>query len=89
MTTKSKIEDRAISGLPVDGHAVARVSRDRRKMTLRYRWPENVDARIWDGVRRAFMRLAHAIADETRRNVEIYDPRGWMLECVEPERAPR
>ncbi len=81
---KRKIENRAISGLKLRGADVARVSRDRRKMTLRHCWPNEVDARVWDGVRRAFMLLAYEIANATGHSVEVYDPRGWVLECVEP-----
>ncbi len=81
------IENAAISGSRIDGRNVASVSRSRRSLTLRHRWAEHCDARVWDGVRRAFMTLAHEIADATGRSVEVYDPRGWVVEVVEPEVA--
>jgi hypothetical protein len=85
MHLKDRIEDRAIAGLPIDPHAVAAVSRDRRVITLRHAWPENVDGRVWDGVRRAYQRLAREIANSTGRGVEVYAKQGYMLDAISPE----
>jgi hypothetical protein len=69
----------------VDGSDVARVSRDSRVITLRHRWPEHVDGRVWDAVSRAFRALAQETADRTGHTVEVYDPRGWMIAQITPE----
>lgn len=83
---KSRIENQAISGMPIDGRDVAVVSRDRRTVRLRHVWPDDVDARVWHGVREAFMDLATDLARETRHPVEVYAKEGYMLEQVRPGR---
>ena len=85
MTPKARIEDRAMAGLPVDPHAVASVARNRRVITLRYAWPDSIDARVWDGVRRAYRRLAKDLANSTGRTIEVYSKQGFMLDAVSPD----
>lgn len=82
---KGDIENRAISGLPLSGKAVASLSRDRRVMRLRHVWPNDTDARTWHGVRQAFLNWAQEVANETGKSVEVYAKEGWMLEQVQPE----
>ena len=88
MRTQNEIETRAVAGLPLCAADLARVSRDRRVVTLRRRWmsAESMDARVWDAIRRAVVTLAQSIADKTGRSVEIYaaDPNGWLIEAVIP-----
>ena len=79
---KVAIEDRAISGLKLNGEDVAALSRNGKHLTLRHVWPESVDARVWDGVRRAFMSWAQEIADASGKSVEIYSKHGDLLEQV-------
>lgn len=86
---KADIELAAMSGYgpygsQLDGLDVARVSRDKRCVTLRHSWPENIDARIWAGVRREAWGLAQRIANETGRSVEIYTHDGITLDQIEP-----
>jgi hypothetical protein len=85
MTPKARIEDRAIAGLSVDPHAVAAVGRNRRVVTLRHVWSEDVDARVWDGVRRAYRRLAKDLANSTGRMIEVYSKHGFMLDSISPD----
>jgi hypothetical protein len=85
MTPKARIEDRAIAGLAVDPHAVASVSRNRRVITLRHAWSESADARVWDGVRRAYRRLAKDLANSTGRTTEVYSKQGYMLDAISPD----
>lgn len=85
MSPKKKIEDRASAGLPVDPHEVASVSRSRRVVTLRHAWPEDGDARVWDGIRRAYHRLAKDLANSTGRRIEVYAKQGHMLDSVSPD----
>jgi hypothetical protein len=85
MTPKQRIEDRAIAGLPVDPHAVASISRNRRVVTLRHTWPETADARVWDGVRRAYRRLAKDLANSTGRLIEIYSKQGYQIDAIDPD----
>ena len=85
MKPKQRIEDRAIAGLPVNPHAVAAVSRNRRGITLRHVWPEGTDARIWDGVRRAYLRLAKDLANSSKRLIEVYSKHGPMIDVVSPD----
>jgi hypothetical protein len=82
---KIDLENRAISGLPVSGQDVAVVSRDQRSIKLRHVWPDNIDARVWAGIKNAVMELAQEIANKTRRPVEVYAKEGWMMEQVQPE----
>ena|SRR3982750_1129576 len=83
---KGDIENRAISGLPLSGEAVASLSRDRGSMRLRHVWPDDTDARTWHGVRRAFLNWAQEVANTTRKPVEVYAKEGFMLEQVQPDR---
>lgn len=82
---KRQLEIRAESGLRLEGRDVARVSRRGDVITLRHRWAEHCDARVWDAVRRAFLHLAQEQANRMGRSVEVYDPRGWLLEQIHPE----
>ena len=83
--TKREIENRAIAGLPLYGCDVARVRRDARVITLRHVWGERVDGRVLDGVRRAYLTLARALAHRTGRSVEVYAAQGFMLDQIDPE----
>lgn len=89
MPNRTRIENRAISGLTLDAADLARVSRDRRVITLRRAWmsAEGMDARVWDGIRSAVYRLAREIADATSRSVEIYAAGGYMIEQISPSEA--
>jgi hypothetical protein len=49
-------------------------------------WPDNIDARVWAGIKGAFMELAQELANKTRRPVEVYAKEGWRMEQVQPER---
>ncbi len=82
---KSKIEDCAVSGLPLDGHDVARVGRNGRVVTLRHVWPDNTDARVWDGVRRAAHRLAQETVNRTGRRIDLMSAHGDTLDQFSPE----
>jgi len=84
---KAQIENWAVSGMPLSGEDVAVVSRDKRTIKLRHAWPDDTDARIWSGVRQAFMALAGQVANKTGRPVEVYTKDGVMLEQVSP--APK
>lgn len=87
--SKTDIELAALSGYGPYGSAlagsdVARVSRDKRCITMRHAWRDDIDARVWAGVRNAAWGLARQVADETGRGVEIYASGGWSLDVVEP-----
>ncbi len=82
---KTTIENCGLSGLPLTLADVARVSRSRRVATLRHVWSENVDARIWSGVRRAYALGAQALANKIGKSVEVYARDGYMLACFEYE----
>jgi len=86
MTTKSQITSAAISGLSIDGGAVARITRGG-SVVLRHSWPDNCDARVWDGVSRAAMHLAQERADKTGRAVDVYHQDGSMIDQVQPSNA--
>lgn len=75
----------AISGVRLDLSDVARVSHDRRLITLRRAWPEHCDSRVWDAIRNAYVSGTQKIANDTLRQVTVYDPRGWVLEVIEPD----
>ena len=64
---KAAIQNAAISGLPLDGHDVARVSRSRKWITLRHSWPNNTD-----GLRRAYCDLAQRLANASGRAIAVY-----------------
>lgn len=83
MTTKAQIIDRAISGLPVAGEAVARVARSGRVITLRHVWRDEDDARVIHGVRRAWMRLAREVSARTGHDVEVYSAHGDLVGQVD------
>lgn len=83
--TKRELENALIGGGRVTAADVARTNRKRDVLTLRYRWPENVDGRIWHGVRDLVIGEAQRLAASHRLQVEIMDPRGWVIEVVEPE----
>jgi hypothetical protein len=80
---KSQIALAAKYGGRFSPHDVARVSRDGTSITLRHCWNDDTDGRVVDAVRRAYMELAREQAERIRKAVQIYDPRGWMIEQVE------
>jgi hypothetical protein len=82
--TKAEIMNRTESGLGVDGRDVATVSASGRYVELRHEWPENVDARVWSGVKSAAGRLCQEIADKTGRDVELYAVEGHVVDVYEP-----
>ena len=82
--TRRDIENAGLSGLPVSFEQIARVSRNKRVVTLRHAWADDVDGRIWSAVRRTFLRGAQKLANETRKSVEVYAKQGWLIEAVEP-----
>lgn len=76
---KRWIENNARSGLDVYGEWVARVSRDKRTLTLRHAWPEDTCATVWYPIWAAAKRLACEVAAATGRDVEIYSHDGVCL----------
>lgn len=82
---KSDIKSWAMgNGGPLEVRDVARVSRDSRTITLRHAWPDDVDARVWDVVRSAFMRGARTVlaSDARVRRVQVFTHDGNLLEEV-------
>lgn len=87
--TKKEIENAFLFGSNrVTGADVVRRSRGRKAAVLTYRhcWADDADARVIDGVTRAARLIAREIAQETGRDVEIHDPRGWLCVVVEAGR---
>jgi hypothetical protein len=92
--TKREIEQAGRSGLALSASDVMRWSRkmimhEGRRVrantaTLRHAWPDNVDAPLWDAIRRVFLRAARERADVTGCVVEVYSADGSMLEQIEP-----
>jgi len=72
-------------GSRLDFADVARVSRDKRAITLRHVWPEDTDARVWHAISRTVTKRAIALANETGRPVEIFSKEGFRIEQVEPD----
>lgn len=92
--SKRDVEIALLSGVaPMGGqlsfHDVATVSRDRRSITLRHAWPEDVDARVWNNLMHLVGREAQRLADETGRSVEVYASGGWTIQQYQPERGRR
>ena len=89
--SKHDVEIALLSGVApmggrIDVSDVATVSRDRRAITLRHAWPENVDARVWHNLMSLVRAEARRVADQTGRPVEVYAKQGWVIDSVEPER---
>ena len=90
--TKRHIEIAAESGYGpfgslLSGADVARVSRDRRVVTLRHVWPDDTDARVWHGVEQAAYTLAREVVRRTGRPVSILTAEGWCVDQVTPDDA--
>lgn len=83
--SKKAIEDRAISGLRVNGEDVASVNRKYGSLTLRHVWPDNIDARVWDGVRKAYVRLARDLANLSSKRVDVYSKHGDQIDQISPD----
>ena len=60
------------------GHDVARVTRSG-CVRLRHAWPQGTDARAWDAIRRAALRLAREVSAQRGRTVEVQDSHGSTL----------
>ena len=58
---------------------VARLSRDKKVITLRHVWPDNVDARVWHAVSGVVYARALEVAKETGRRVEIFSKEGFQI----------
>jgi hypothetical protein len=84
--TKNEIANRAESGLAIYPPYVARRNVKRGVVTLRHSWPDDIDARVWDGVKRAAMALCQTTADKRGKSVDLYTHDGVLLEVVEPRR---
>lgn len=82
--TKTEIRSSAIGGLPLHALEVARMSRDRRSLTLRHAW-EGEDGRAVDAVMMSVRRAARALASARGHDVEVYDRAGHMLDVISPE----
>lgn len=82
-TRKRDLENAALSGLPIDGRDVVRVSRTGRCVTYRHAWAEDCDARIWHGVSQAAREIARDVARRTGRSVAIYASGGWIVDQIE------
>lgn len=90
MMTKRDIQIAGESGYGPNGTTiafrdVARLSRDRRVITLRHVWPDDTDARVWHAVSTVVYRRAREVAAETKRAVTIYAKEGWTIEVIHPE----
>lgn len=64
---------------------MATEARSGRYVTLRHAWPDNVDGRVWAAVKRAAMRRAYGLADESGRPVEVYAKQGYVVDVAHPE----
>jgi hypothetical protein len=84
MATKWQIENAAAYGGRLNGSDVARVSRSGGSVTLRHVWPDNCDARVWDGVSRAARRLAEETAARTGKQVCLQLPNGSVIDYIDP-----
>lgn len=82
---KAEIEMRAISGLPLDGIDVCTTHGKSGSIILRHIWHDNIDARIWAGIRSAFMSLACDLANFKQIPIDVYTRDGIMLEQVQPD----
>lgn len=82
---KQNIINAGVSGLPLRGIDVARVSRDKRRITLRHAWKDDVDGRVWAAIRAAFGDLARSVVKSTRKSVQVYAYEGYMIDQYEPE----
>jgi hypothetical protein len=83
--SKKIIEDRAISGLSLQGEDVATVGRKYASLTLRHVWSDNVDGRVWDGIRKAYTRLARDLANSLGRRIDVYSKRGDQIDQISPD----
>jgi len=81
---KEQIRDAALSGLPLQGYDVAAKMRGGGALKLRHAWRDDEDSRVWDGVRRAFTRLAQLVADTTGGPVKVYTKQGRVVTKVFP-----
>lgn len=71
-------------GSRLDFADVARLSRDKRVITLRHVWPDDTDARVWHAISGVVTRRAVEIAEQTGKSVEIYAKEGFQIEQIEP-----
>jgi hypothetical protein len=85
--SKKVIQDRAISGLTIQGSDVASVTKLKggASITLRHVWPDSTDARVWDGVRRAYVRLARDLANAYGKPVDVYSKHGDQIDQISPD----
>lgn len=80
--TKAQLENAAVSGLKLSGTAVARVTRSG-TVVLRHVWPDDCDARVWDGIKSAAMRLAREVSRKQDTQVCVQHPDGTVIDYVE------
>ena len=80
---KSKVEELAMY-LPslLDGSDVAKVTRGG-SVVLRHAWPESTDARVYDGVKAAAVRLCRDLAIKRGKTVSLYAKDWTQLEEID------
>ena len=67
-----------IGGGRLTGRDVARVTRSG-CVRLRHAWPQYTDARAWDAIRRAALRLAREVSAPRGRTLEVQASHGSTL----------
>lgn len=82
---KVEIERRAAYAGLCNIEDVARISRDKRVITMRHVWNDRTDARAWDVIRRELHTTACELARRTRNAVSVYAKDGHMIDHVYPD----